>query len=67
MNFNIIYHFSLLGEGLVHLFIYQTSQNVISSQYQDLRSNAIYGAKIIIFKILILYIVPLRKSYIKRI
>ena len=30
---------------------------------QDLRSTAIYGAKIIIFKILPLYIVPLRKSY----
>ena len=29
---------------------------------QDLRSTAIYGAKIIIFKILPLYIVPLRKS-----
>ena len=30
--------------------------------HQDLRSTAIYGAKIIIFKILPLYIVPLRKS-----
>jgi hypothetical protein len=30
---------------------------------QDLRSTAIYGAKIIIFKILPLYILPLRKSY----
>ena len=32
---------------------------------QDLRSTAIYGEKIIIFKILPLYIVPLRKSYTK--
>jgi hypothetical protein len=34
----------------------------LGNNNQDLRSTAIYGAKIIIFKILPLYIVPLRKS-----
>jgi hypothetical protein len=40
------------------------SQNRHRLLYQDLRSTAIHDAKIIIFKILPLYIVPLCKSYI---
>jgi hypothetical protein len=45
------------------LVILQVILRLRSQLKQDLRSTAIYGAKIIIFKILPLYIVPLRKSY----